>query len=338
MSTAALRTTAALDAAGARELTDRIRESVESLWSLLLEAYERQAWRALGYDRWQDYVETEFDMTRRRAYQLLDQGRVIRELAAASGGDVNHGTHVTEREARDIKPALPQVAAEIRTRVESGVEPAAAVRSVVEEARRQRERSFGKDYTAAFPVSTTSEETDMPAVAPRPGSGAKLKTPAGKTVEDVVREGVSLESDGASAAEAAEMVGLAVQTYRMGRYVVALADRTDLSERNAATAAAALTAMNAGAVVAPVFASIEDMVDRIYGVGSQRTGTMERMESFQRAKFDRAFGALTQVCSAVEHIEAPHLSPEDTRRFSDELKAAARHVETFRRRIEEANR
>lgn len=66
--------------AEARAITERIKTAAEAIWSLLLEAHERHAWAALGYDRWEDYVRAEFDMTRGRAYQLLDQARVVREI------------------------------------------------------------------------------------------------------------------------------------------------------------------------------------------------------------------------------------------------------------------
>lgn len=102
----------------ARDLTDRIKASVEHTWSLLLEAHERQAWAVLGYLNWEQYVRGEFDMARRTSYQLLDQGRVIRALNEAAV--VRQGAqivNVTEREARDIKPLLPQVIEGIRGEV-----------------------------------------------------------------------------------------------------------------------------------------------------------------------------------------------------------------------------
>jgi hypothetical protein len=122
----------------ARAVTDRIKVTTEELWSLLLAAYEGKAWRALGYSDWAAYVAGEFGMSRRHSYRLLDQGVVIRELAAASGQSVTHGSQITERAAREIKPDLPRITDEIRERVEAGEEPEAAVRQVVEENREER--------------------------------------------------------------------------------------------------------------------------------------------------------------------------------------------------------
>lgn len=113
----------------ARALTDRIRDAAEHLWSLLAEAHERQAWRALGYDRWEDYVRAEFNMTRQRAYQLLDQAKVIREIQAAASVSTSVDTAepvpavVTEAQARDVKPILGELTDSIRERLNEVPEP-----------------------------------------------------------------------------------------------------------------------------------------------------------------------------------------------------------------------
>lgn len=150
----------------ARAITDRIKDTVEGLWSLLLEAHERGAWRALGYTTWGAYVEGEFSMSRRRSYQLIDQGVVIRELAAASGSGVNPGyttvgAGITERDARDLKRELPAVTAEIRERVEAGEKPEAAVRAVVEEKREDR-RAERREKEAPKPAPVP-DASDIPA-------------------------------------------------------------------------------------------------------------------------------------------------------------------------------
>src|SRR5262245_34056799 len=69
----------------AKALTEKIRTAVDNLWELLVEAHEKEAWRALGYNAWASYVETEFHLTRRRSYQIIDQGKVIHALRDAAG-------------------------------------------------------------------------------------------------------------------------------------------------------------------------------------------------------------------------------------------------------------
>jgi hypothetical protein len=123
--------------AEARALTDRIKSAAEQTWALLTEAHERRAWSPLGYDRWEDYVRAEFDMTRQNAYYLLNQGRVIREISAAAGMTTN--VDIPEWHARDLKPVLPQVVDTIRERVASEPHrpPVEIVRDVVTETRRE---------------------------------------------------------------------------------------------------------------------------------------------------------------------------------------------------------
>lgn len=99
----------------ARAITDRIKSTAEEMWSLLLMAHERKAWAPLGYRTWEEYVRGEFNMSRSRSYQLLDQANTIRQIEAAA--PVSTSVDITEAEVRDIKPVLPQVTQQIRERV-----------------------------------------------------------------------------------------------------------------------------------------------------------------------------------------------------------------------------
>jgi hypothetical protein len=127
----------------ARRITDRIKAGLDELWALLLEAHERRAWAALGYGTWEAYVQGEFAMSRQQSYRLLDQGRVIREIRAVVEPVSPMGdTTVSEREARDLAPDLPEVVDEVRDEVDKlGPEPepeqvADAVKDVVTRRRR----------------------------------------------------------------------------------------------------------------------------------------------------------------------------------------------------------
>lgn len=133
----------------ARALTDRINATAGELWRLMLESYERGAWRALGYRSWREYAEGEFDISQSRAYRLMDQARVIRALEEAAGDFSPRGEIVTERDARDLKAKLPAVTAAVRERVEAGEEPEEAVRAVVEEHREERKAERREKEAAA---------------------------------------------------------------------------------------------------------------------------------------------------------------------------------------------
>lgn len=103
---------ALLSPEAARHLTEAIRVTISAIHVLVHRAYVGKAHLALGYDRWADYVSTEFDgMSRARSYQLLGQHEVITVLSEAAGADVSEV--VSEKVARDIKPHLVAVAAQV---------------------------------------------------------------------------------------------------------------------------------------------------------------------------------------------------------------------------------
>jgi hypothetical protein len=104
----------ALTEAEARDLTDRIKVASRRTCFLLLEAHERRAWAPLGYRTWEQYVRTEFDLSRSRSYQLLDQGRVIRTLEEAAG--VSRILDISAFAAEQLKPQLPKVTEVLRSR------------------------------------------------------------------------------------------------------------------------------------------------------------------------------------------------------------------------------
>jgi hypothetical protein len=121
-------------------LTGRIRKAVDSAWTLLLEAQERGAWKALKYASWEAYVKAEFAMSRSRSYQLLDQGRVIAAVKEATG-DLSTKVDISERSAREIKDDLSSLTAEISARVEQGAEPRRAATDVITEARAAKDKA-----------------------------------------------------------------------------------------------------------------------------------------------------------------------------------------------------
>ncbi|MER9079939.1 hypothetical protein [Mesorhizobium sp. M0895] len=125
-----------INKADAKKLTDRIRKAVDDVWTLLLEAYERKAWNALGHPTWEAYVKAEFDMSRRNSYRLLDQGRVVREIEEI----VPHAAQITQREIEAIKDDLPALATKIKARVADGEDPAKAATDVIADKRAEKER------------------------------------------------------------------------------------------------------------------------------------------------------------------------------------------------------
>ena len=205
-----------LDEAGARSLTARIREATREVCLLLLQAHQQRAWRALGYESWSAYVHEELGMSRSRSYELLDHARVIRTLQAAA--DTTEVPEVSPYMARQIKPLLDDVVANLRRRLAASPERSIPARmsiilSTVEEQRR---------LIAQQPVSERGEVLALPA---RTGGDC-----------DLVRLRQSLESLGAmpppgdvadlAPDDAGELVG---EVQRAARWLSAFAD--ELGER-----------------------------------------------------------------------------------------------------------
>lgn len=137
----------------ARQLTERIRSTADALWQLLAEAHDRGAWRALGYDTFKSYVGSEFGMSKQRAYQLLDQARVVDALTEAAGSTTVDPIVVPERAARELKPHLEVVKERV---AEATVDTApedrpAAARAAVEEFRQELRENDGQPIEAPRP-------------------------------------------------------------------------------------------------------------------------------------------------------------------------------------------
>lgn len=78
----------------ARDLTDKIKLTVEGAWQLIKQAYETRAWASLGYSSWDDYCTREFGHVRLRLpredrqetiVSLRDAGLSIRAISVATG-------------------------------------------------------------------------------------------------------------------------------------------------------------------------------------------------------------------------------------------------------------
>jgi DNA-directed RNA polymerase subunit RPC12/RpoP len=69
----------------------------------LLEISDRRLYRAT-HSTFQDYVSDKWKMTARRAYQLCEAAEVVKALPE----NVNHGTHLNERQARELAKVKPE--------------------------------------------------------------------------------------------------------------------------------------------------------------------------------------------------------------------------------------
>lgn len=86
----------------ARLLVNRIRDHINDARALVLELYEREGWRPLGYNSWAECVVAEFDHSRQHLYRLLDAAKVERNLSPAGDNGL-----IPERVLRPLAGLAP---------------------------------------------------------------------------------------------------------------------------------------------------------------------------------------------------------------------------------------
>lgn len=100
--------------AQAQKITKQIREAFDSVPDLLLEAFEGQAHKALGYETWEAYVTAEFRaMTRENSYRSIRLAKAARELTEVAGAPVT----VTQRSAVVFEKRRDEVVEAVRAAV-----------------------------------------------------------------------------------------------------------------------------------------------------------------------------------------------------------------------------
>lgn len=144
-----------LDESQAKELTEYIRSTSNVLYVLIERAHTGKAHVALGYKSFEEYVKAEFDISRSRAYQLLNQSRVISEIEDA----LPEGTaiHITEAAARDLKHALDDLVPEIRERT-ADMEPDMAGEVLEDMVAKYREEKLRGDTELPDDLDDEGEE------------------------------------------------------------------------------------------------------------------------------------------------------------------------------------
>ena len=125
----------------ARDLTERIRNGMTNLATLIMEAHDSEAWRALGYASWGAYVDGEFPFSRVHSYDLIDQGRTIHALTEAVGRPVE----VTIRQAKMFKKAPAIQKQGVVRKLMSGADARDAIREEIPVTRERVSAEFSDD-------------------------------------------------------------------------------------------------------------------------------------------------------------------------------------------------
>ena len=129
-------------------ITENIRSTADLLYVLLHKAHSGKAWKPLGYKTFEEYVKTEFNISRSRAYQLLNQANIVAEIAAVTpeGTKIN----ITEATAREIKSIVSNLVPEIQEATEGrdAEESAEIVQDLIQKHKNEKREQVSQEEIA----------------------------------------------------------------------------------------------------------------------------------------------------------------------------------------------
>jgi hypothetical protein len=91
----------------AQLITRKIKESHERTLEMLVEAHDRGAWKAMGYDSWGKYTEAEFDFKQARGYQLLTHAKTVQAIENSTNVEIIPKSEAQTRPMKNL-PAKTQ--------------------------------------------------------------------------------------------------------------------------------------------------------------------------------------------------------------------------------------
>jgi ParB family chromosome partitioning protein len=139
----------------ARQCADDIHAGIVSIGRKLLELYEREGWRALGYESWRECAQSEFGFKQSHTYRLLAAAEVERNISPIGENQTIPESHL--RPLASLPPdQQPLVYGKAVETAPNGKVTAAHVQSVVDEYEAQSEELSeepdGYDWTEDEPT------------------------------------------------------------------------------------------------------------------------------------------------------------------------------------------
>jgi hypothetical protein len=170
----------------------------------------------------------------------------------------------------------------------------------------------------------------------RKGKGGIKTLPQGMTVEAAARRAVELRKGLGSFEAVTAQVGVPRHAIREIVNIVQLADRSDLSERDARLVATALRLMNENEKpIAAIYKPVAPIAQRVWGAGrgEKSNAPNDAREAARLDRFDRGLGIMLQSCANATRIVVPHLAPDHARRVLKELAEAITNIRVLERKI-----
>jgi hypothetical protein len=140
-----------MDAAEARTAADAIKRGMNNLRAQLLVFYEREGWRALGYESWRACVETEFGQSQRHLYRQLEAAQI--EQRIIEGEDLTHGSKIEVVEIKEGGEKSPMGDSENPAEEEEDSPPLPTIGTIPERQLRPLAALPAEDQAAAFALA-----------------------------------------------------------------------------------------------------------------------------------------------------------------------------------------
>ena len=97
-----------MDKVEAREITDRIKANLVDTSELVFDMYNREGWRALGYESWRACVVAEFEFSQSHAYRLLSHGQVVKNIKDSQLGNPDIILPATQHQTEPLAKLPPK--------------------------------------------------------------------------------------------------------------------------------------------------------------------------------------------------------------------------------------
>jgi hypothetical protein len=164
--------------------------------------------------------------------------------------------------------------------------------------------------------------------------GPSINIPADMTASAFWRKGMKLEDDGDKDLEAvAKELGVGIQTYKLGREIVLLSDRTDLSQKDSERVRQAFALMDETRRVVKPHELIQPIAARIWGGRGGRRNSSH--EARRVDLFENAITVIVEACEQGAEIAIPHLAGTQIAAAIKQVKQAEAGLRALRSKLEE---
>jgi site-specific DNA-methyltransferase (adenine-specific) len=159
----------------AQQCVARIAHHLEEARALLLELYEREGWRALGYDSWRACVVAEFSQSQTALYRQLTAARVERTISHNG----KNGDPIPVLHALELAPLEPPEQRAIAAANDVSKLTLGQLRAVIRDRQAEQRASRLENRPVAIPLPMQRHDVDDDTCRIVVGDAARISLPDG---------------------------------------------------------------------------------------------------------------------------------------------------------------